>query len=520
MGLHQGAVPTDPDRFPAWFVGRVVLAALDAVWPGALHPDPLQRAERINALAALGANLENWPPAVLEAVLNTIAPPIAGEVTTAAITRRQACRFLADVTAPFTALPAATPTTSGAAGPRPDLAPVVTHESMVEAPAPIASGPEAFGPAPESPLTVEEVRAEAAALEEALMAPLAAQAVETLHTWIDRLLGLLDLPQAREAVPSSLLRRGGYVVSERWDAFMSRPLVLARLAQQAFLREEKEEEEEGARMLAAAISAVVEVAPPSGPLLLELLPVMAIILQYLEPASANNGALMHLTKGFLLEITKRGLADPAAFRFATACARVYCGWVLPTLNEELWARSTRALQRLYVDNSDLDEPRARLRALRFSLALDRAVPPPVHNAIIASQGSEEATGPGVLARCELADWLAATNSGRWVAAELYTSLRRTSEWTPDTLHNHASLLLAMNPPRDQIGRLWELAYRTGGRDGRMLRAFSDFLTKRGFPRPAMRVLNGQPLDEGWHPFGEDPPLHKVRPYRMEVWDDE
>ncbi|MFH1469663.1 MAG: P-loop NTPase fold protein [Pseudomonadota bacterium] len=513
----EDAVPTDPDRFPAWFVGRVVLAALDAVWPGALHPDPLQRAERINALAALGANLESWPPAVLEAVLDTIAPPIAGEVTTAAITRRQACRFLADVTAPFTAMPATTPTTSGAAGPGPDLAPVVTHESMVEAPAPIASGPEAFGPAPESPLTVEEVRAEAAALEEALMAPREAIAVEALRTQIDRLLGLLDLPQGRDAVPSSLVRRGAYVVSDRMFAFASRPLVLARLAEQAFQRGETNA---GHGMLAAAISAVAEVAPPSGPPPLELLPVMAIILQYLEPASANNGALIRLTEGLLFEITERELADPAAFRFATACARVYRGRVLPTFNEELWVSSMRALQRQYVDDADLDEPRARLRALRFSIAVDRAVPPPVHNAIIASQGSEEATGPGVLARRELADWLAASNSGRWIAAELYTSLRRTSEWTPDTLHNHASLLLAMNAPRDQIGRLWELAYRAGGRDGRMLRAFSDFLTKRGFPRPAMRVLNGQPLDEGWHPFGEDPPQHEVRPYRMEVWDDE
>jgi hypothetical protein len=82
------------------------------------------------------------------------------------------------------------------------------------------------------------------------------------------------------------------------------------------------------------------------------------------------------------------------------------------------------------------------------------------------------------------------------AIEIYESFKGTALWTPDSIHNLATLLYSSGKDPERAGKLWQLAYSVKPFDPQIRGAFGQYLKREGHLSASLKVLNEMPLDGG------------------------
>ncbi len=534
-------VSADPRRtqdYPQFFLSRLIAETARFMWPElvvGLEPDGRELQERVDCLVAIGRELGRWPEKKLERIMGELVPAPDDRVATSLVGRREFCDFLGRLQRSLE--DAAGATDDGAVLSLPgspveedDDAPFVPDyvEPESAAPRPVTRSGETSRRGEPSPGRPGPDDADAASRQDE-------HALRRLHAEI---LKRTDLVSEAVDVGTLLdvLDRVDLLLSTRLGHHSFRPQAVidgVRAIVGHARREDLARAADGLLRVSTAVqhwgrfedaaqlaSAAWNASDPDGALrvwstalLLEDLLLADDFDNDTEPLplELSPPENTRLKQGIALLRATRDLShrvgedchvhySMAALGFVRAAEHRRLG--LPGDISKLGDRLLRQYLEVFEQAPSV---KSATWAVRAMASADEPIPAVLEKIYRLALDSSE---PELVRR--LADVYLAEGSagGEQRADELYSMLRGTTGWTPGVLHNLATLKLAQGA-KVEAGRCWELAYRAGYRDSRMLRAFLQFLRGLGLSDEAVIVAQKRPLPEHWHPFGEDPPQSEV-----------
>lgn len=486
--VYGDDLPAKREQFAAFFCGRLIRIVIEHLWPELMngtHSGSQVFNERVNALIAIGREPAKWSDPILERIVAVIAPvPDEAKSHTPLAVARDVCLFAAAVAdafveREFTATPPVTPAT----GAQPSVA-----EDYAQ---PAESGSSVTPAVPTVPPPAVAAGADPGAYFADLRAKLsqfpgegAPDVLRTVHRTLS-----LDDPHVDV---DDLLDHTVAMIRQIWDQRQQ------GLCFQAALEVAREARDTRRFEHARVILDTMWKWPLPPEMKKVLVGHFLDLMTDDEFPSAGSAA-------YLVDELLRMQLEPGpdhARAWAAVGALLSKGKLLhPAVNYESIARVAENY-RAHLEQTWTGEwvdfalgavDIVRRTAIRL---------PDVVNQIAQRLSTAEADPRFLKLRVDVADALVSQGDPGSLqsALEIYSSLEGTDLWTPEVLHNLATLTIRVKADAPRAGRLWELAYRTAGKDARIQRAFSQLLKQLG-DRQADAVTNGRPLPDDWHPFG-------------------